>query len=97
MNFQITNTASSLEITGEINLHTAPLLLKALQQHNGAFHIGLLGVSALDNAGVATLIEAMRLAKKRKVSIGFHHVPWCVHDAWKLAGVSDLFLDKTEA
>ncbi len=91
MTLAITHTPSSLFIKGTVDLHTSPALLKALQHPDAVFRIDLSAVTALDNAGVATLIEALRLAETRGLTVHFDAVPDCVRNAWQLAGVSDLF------
>jgi len=91
MTLEISSTPSSLQIKGTVDLHTSPILLKALQQAGSVLRLDLSAVTALDNAGVATLIEALRLAESRAVAIHFDAVPDCVRNAWQLAGVTELF------
>lgn len=91
MDFQTNTTQSSLCISGVVDLQSSPLLLKALQQRDTTLPIDLSGITALDNSGVATFIEALRFAKKRGTPITFSHIPDCVLSAWQLAGVHALF------
>jgi len=92
MEFQINREHNTLVLCGGINVETSPALLQALRdKRTTSFALNLKAVTALDSAGVATLIEALRLAQQRQQPLILHDVPACVSNALELAGVTALF------
>lgn len=92
MQLQIKREQEALSLHGAINVETAPALLQALRdKRTTSFALNLKAVTALDSAGVATLIEGLRLAQQRQRPLSLHDVPDCVSNAFELAGVSSLF------
>jgi phospholipid transport system transporter-binding protein len=78
-------------VEGELNLVTVPALLQAMASQfpatGGEAHIDLAGVTRSDSAGLALLVEWLRLAKTRNTRLQFHNLPSQLRD---IARVSDL-------
>jgi anti-anti-sigma factor len=91
MTINIQHTQSELCVSGSVDLHSSPLLLKALQQKNAVFRLNLACITMLDNSGVATLIEWLRIAQQQGTTMTILNTPDCVRNAWQLAGVEELF------
>ncbi len=87
----IQRDASALRISGRIDLHTSPLLLKALRKKPRCYCLDLSDVSYMDSSGTATLIEGLRMARQDGQQLLLMHVPQAVQSALQLAGVSELF------
>lgn len=79
------------QLEGELSLHTAPDLLQTMLGQFPAVgseaHIDLKGVTRSDSAGLALLVEWLRLAEKRSVTLRFHNLPDQLRE---IARVSDL-------
>ncbi|MDQ6979390.1 MAG: STAS domain-containing protein [Mariprofundaceae bacterium] len=92
MTLQVNREDQILTLRGTVNVHTAPILLKALRDKSTrSFTLNLKDVTALDSAGVATLVEGLRLAREQQQPLALHDVPDCVINAFELTGVSALF------
>ncbi len=78
-------------VEGELNMVTVPTLLQAMASQFPASgseaHIDLAGVTRSDSAGLALLVEWLRLAKTRNIRLQFHNLPPQLRD---IARVSDL-------
>ena len=78
-------------VEGELNMVTVPALLQAMDSQFPAtgneVHIDLAGVTRSDSAGLALLVEWLRLAKTRNTRLQFHNLPSQLRD---IARVSDL-------
>lgn len=78
-------------VEGELNMVTAPALLQAMASQFPASgseaHIDLAGVTRSDSAGLALLVEWLRLAETRNTRLQFHNLPPQLQD---IARVSDL-------
>ena len=78
-------------VEGELNMVTVPTLLQAIASQFPASgseaHIDLAGVTRSDSAGLALLVEWLRLAKTRNIRLQFHNLPPQLRD---IARVSDL-------
>jgi len=92
MTLQVNRENQVLMLCGAVNVHTAPLLLQALRDKSTrSFTLNLKDVTSLDSAGVATLIEGLRLAQKQQQALALYEVPTCVMNALELSGVRALF------
>ena len=78
-------------VEGELNMVTVPTLLQAMASQfppsGSEAHIDLAGVTRSDSAGLALLVEWLRLAKTRNIRLQFHNLPSQLRD---IARVSDL-------
>jgi phospholipid transport system transporter-binding protein len=78
-------------VEGELNMVTVPALLQAMDSQfpttGNEAHIDLAGVTRSDSAGLALLVEWLRLAKTRNTRLQFHNLPSQLRD---IARVSDL-------
>ncbi len=82
---------SCLRVGGRVDLFSSPRLLQALRQGSPVHTLDLADVRHMDSAGVATLIEALRMARADGHTCRLLRVPACVHAALRLAGVRELF------
>ena len=78
-------------VEGELNLATAPELFQSMQTQFPAVsseaHIDLGGVTRSDSAGLALLVEWLRLAEQQGITLRFHNLPDQLRE---IARVSDL-------
>jgi phospholipid transport system transporter-binding protein len=78
-------------VEGELNMVTVPTLLQAMASQfpttGSQVHIDLAGVTRSDSAGLALLMEWLRLAKTRNMRLQFHNLPLQLRE---IARVSDL-------
>lgn len=75
-----------IQLVGRLSIDSAPafrnrLLARLRTQRHGALTVDLSQVSYLDCAGIATLIEALKIARNRQTTLrlqglhgGFHHL-----------------------
>ena len=79
------------QVEGELNLATAPDLLQSMLTQfppgGSETHIDLEGVTRSDSAGLALLVEWLRLAEKQGITLRFHNLPSQLRE---IARVSDL-------
>lgn len=81
-----------LQVSGQVNLHSSPSLLHALQQKDAVYCIDLTAIESMDSSGVATLVEGLRIARSRDAIMEIWYVPECVNNALQLANTVDLFV-----
>ncbi len=83
--------AQDFQLEGELNLDTAPDLLISMRGQfpsaGSVATIDLKGVTRSDSAGLALLVEWLRLAEGRDVSLRFANLPDQLRE---IARVSDL-------
>ena len=83
--------AQHFVVEGELNLTTVPTLLQAIHEQfptsGSAVHIDLAGVTRSDSAGLAFLVEWLRLARTRGIRLQFHNLPSQLRE---IARISDL-------
>ena len=79
------------QVEGELNLATTPNLLQSMlgqfPSAGSEAHIDLEGVTRSDSAGLALLVEWLRLAEQQNISLRFHNLP---NQLREIARVSDL-------
>ena len=79
------------QVEGELNLATAPDLLQSMLTQFPAdgseAHIDFEGVTRSDSAGLALLVEWLRLAEQQGATLRFHNLP---NQLREIARVSDL-------
>ena len=79
------------QVEGELCLETAPDLLQSMLGQFPAVgsevQIDLEGVTRSDSAGLALLVEWLRLAEKQDITLHFHNLPDQLRE---IAQVSDL-------
>jgi len=82
------------KIAGELSFETAPGLLqdsKTIFRNNGGpLIVDLREVSRSDSAGLALLLEWMRMAKQTGQSIVFHNIPVQLRDIANVSGIGAL-------
>ena len=80
---------------GEVDRHESPrlrtALLDALAGGPAAVVVDLAGVSFMDSSGVATLVEAMKLAKAAGVPLTLCSMSGTVRDVFALARLDKFF------
>ena len=79
------------QVEGELSLVTAPDLLQSMPAQfppvGSEAHIDLEGVTRSDSAGLALLVEWLRLAEGQGITLRFHNLPDQLRE---IARVSDL-------
>lgn len=79
------------QVEGELNFATTPELLQSMLSQfpsiDREVHIDLEGVTRSDSAGLALLVEWLRLAQEQGVTLRFHNLPTQLRE---IARVSDL-------
>jgi Predicted NTP binding protein (contains STAS domain) len=85
----------SLELTGALNLSTVPRIYQESLSYfidSGSIPgtIDLAGVNSADSAGLALMIEWLRLAKKQNSRISFRNIPVQITPLARLFGVDHL-------
>ncbi len=80
---------------GEVDMHESPRLRKALADSIGyrpaAVVVDLAGVTFIDSSGVATLVEAMKLAKAAGLELVLSGMNDKVRDVFALARLDKFF------
>ena len=88
-------------VQGTVDLESSPKLQKDIQQAlNGALSlaIDLSGVGYIDSSGIATLVQALKLAKKSNVEMRLRNPATRVLAVLKMAHLTKLFtIDQPEA
>ena len=84
-----------LALSGELTRHSIPELWKQaperLQKLQGEAQIDLAGVTRMDSAGVAFLLECQRFCLARSVSLRFAQMPEHMRALVELANLQPLF------
>ena len=85
----------SVTVAGELNMQSVPVIskqLSALLPHMAAidFTLDFSSVSHSDSAGVALLVEIMRLSKKAKISLLFSNLPQQMQDIATIGGLIEI-------
>ena len=79
------------QLEGELSLQTAPDLLQSMLGQfpsvGSEAHIDLAGVTRSDSAGLALLVEWLRMAENLDITLRFHNLPDQLRE---IARVSDL-------
>jgi len=85
-----------LHLGGRLNIDSSPLLrdrllAMLLEESVGAVIIDLANVSYIDSSGVATLIEALKFARKRQVALRLTGLQGRLLHLFETTGVLGLF------
>jgi len=84
----------NLPLTGELTFATVPQALDSagakLAEGDGAVTVDLSGVTRTDSAGIALLLELMRLALEHKRELSFTGAPEQVRKLAGFFGLSDV-------
>lgn len=79
------------QVEGELNFATAAELLQSMQSQlpstGSEVQIDLAGVTRADSAGLALLVEWLRLAQERGITLQYHNLPSQLRE---IARISDL-------
>lgn len=82
---------NAFSLSGELNMQTVPLIARQstgyLQGLQGEVSIDLSAVSRADSAGLALLIDWLRIARRQQYSLHFRHLP---EQLMQIARVSEL-------
>ena len=79
-------------LQGALNFETVPAVYqksRALFRKTDALRIDLKDVSLCDSAGLALLVDWLRLAKQHQVKISFEHLPPQLIAIAKVSGVEN--------
>jgi anti-sigma B factor antagonist len=88
---------AKLSLTGRINVDSSPDLRDSLRAILSTeplprtVIVDLAGVSNVETSGIATLIEALRIARHHQVGFCLQGVAGSVHRLFEVAGVLTLF------
>ncbi len=89
---QITPTSDGLELTGEIDAHTAPQLaeqLDPLPGGDGAVVLDVHGIEFIDSSGLRVLVEAHQRASSAGRSLVIHRPSVAVKRLLEISGLSE--------
>ena len=89
---QITPTADGLELTGEIDAHTAPQLgeqLDPLPGDDGTVVLDVHGIEFIDSSGLRVLVEAHQRAVSGDRSLVIHRPSVAVKRLLEISGLSE--------
>ncbi len=71
--------ADLLRVRGEVSFDSVPALLEQgrvlLAGRSGRLRLDLSGVTRADSAGLALLIEWLRIARRQRTEVEYRHVP----------------------
>jgi anti-sigma B factor antagonist len=98
-------SATILDVTGDITLHNAPEVRKALldllgEKRTPRVIVNMSNVKYIDSAGVASLVEGLKLSRALKSSLalyGLNRSPREVLELTRLIKVFDIYENEDEA
>jgi len=83
-----------LAIEGEVDLHVAPELRSILRQAGlarpGVIVVDLAGVPFIDSSGIATIVEALKIARKWSGKLRVENCQEAVRDTFEIAGLTGI-------
>lgn len=89
----------TLEIRGDLDLYSAPELLKKtmeiLQQRITHFHIDCTHVKYLDSSGVGTIIKTLQAAKARSIKMTFSGIQGTPRKVLSMANILPILTEAT--
>lgn len=81
-------------IKGELNMQTVPAVAETahqlLAQASGELNLDLSGVTRADSAGLVLLIDLQRLARQRRLTIHFSHLPEQLSQIMRLSELHEI-------
>jgi len=80
-------------LSGELNFDTVPALLAhegVVMEAGRDIRVDLAGVTRVDSAGLALLVEWLRESKRKGLSISFEHVPEQLASIAEICGLEDI-------
>lgn len=84
-----------VRVAGEVDMNSAPALRDALRSAIGAgvpaLHVHLGGVTYMDSAGIAVLIEGLQWSKRQDVAYALTDMPKAVRVVVELARLDTVF------
>ena len=84
-----------IDVRGEVDVDTAPILLQQIQaallKKPEVIIINLAGVTRMDSAGVAVLIEGIQEARKEKIILSLQDISRPARLVLEMARVDQLF------
>ncbi|MCX7656223.1 MAG: STAS domain-containing protein [Treponemataceae bacterium] len=86
-----------LQVMGEIDLYSAPLLFSTittvLEKQPPCFHLDLSGVEYLDSSGVGTIIKTLQLVKTKGTSLTFSGITGSPRKVLAMANILPLLTE----
>lgn len=83
-----------LQVSGELSFATVPALLEQgaalLAGRGDRIRLDLGGVTRADSAGLALLIEWLRLARRRRAEVEFSNIPPQMLAIARVSGIEDV-------
>lgn len=90
----ISPCAGGFRVAGELRFGTVPVLLRQAQDlfgaGAGAIDVDFSGVTRVDSAALALLLEWMRLARRQQREIVFRNLPQPMVAMARVSGLEDL-------
>jgi ABC-type transporter Mla MlaB component len=68
-------TATTIVLPGEINFSNAMIIYQKISEQKGNLEIDFSRVRASNSVGLALILECLKLAKQKNVSIKFYAIP----------------------
>lgn len=95
VNTKLINDATIIEITGDVDLYSSPMvrktILKFISKKSPFILVNLAGVSYMDSSGVATLVEGLQMINEYKGMFGIFNVQGAVKDVFELSRLDKVF------
>jgi anti-sigma B factor antagonist len=98
------NDAWIIDLTGEVDLYRSPAVRKKFEEviskNPKRFFVNLIKVSYMDSSGLATLIEAFQISKRKGIFLGLYGVNTTLKGLFeitRLEKVFNIFLTEEEA
>jgi len=87
--------AAILKIVGDVDLYSSPQvrkkILALMKKKTENLLVDLDGVSYMDSSGVATLVEALQLMKKRRGKLKLFNLRPAIRDVFELSRLDKVF------
>ena len=95
-----TENAALVSLTGRIDMESSPAVRDRLivlldAPHASTLSIDLSGVTHIDSSGVATLIEALKIARNCRTELRLQGLHDRLHRLFEATGILSLFNDGT--
>lgn len=89
----------TLEVSGELDLYSAPELLKKnleiLQQNISHLHIDFSRVNYLDSSGVGTIIKTLQATKAKGIKLTFSGIQGTPRKVLSMANILPILVEDT--
>ena len=84
-------------LSGHLDFETVPSLLAhpgAHMQRGGDIRVDLAGVTRVDSAGLALMVEWLRESKRKGLAITFDNVPKQLQSIARICGLEDILFQR---